>query len=281
MKGNLKLIAMLLVVSVSFAQAGMVEQVLYNVVGQASNALGARIGDEIYYGSSKRHHRKVKHRKKRHRVKKHKKVMPIVMTDEKKIQKSLKSLGFYKGSIDGEINSYETRTAIKAMNAAYGLGNNAFLTPQVKDSLIYLGNLFVFDRALIAKGSDKKSKGKKIQTALKVLDYYNSKIDGLVGSGTRRCIANYKSDNGIGSSGTLDFEEEYRLISYAQEKNHKNIDETIAAIKSYAQGRQVQPAVTTIQRQTTTVSAPMQRQPANTAIVKQPIAVQPQARCAN
>lgn len=278
MKIHLKLIAVLLTVSVSSTQAGMVEQVLYNVVGQASNALGARIGDEIYYGSSRGHHRRVKHRKKRHKVKhkaKHKKVMPIVMTDEKKIQKALKSLGFYKGSIDGEINSYETRSAIKAMNVAYGLGNNAFLAPQVKDSLIYLGNLFAFDRALIANGSDKKTKGKKIQTALKILGYYNSKIDGLVGSGTRKCIANYKSDNGIGSSGTLDFEEEYRLISLAQEKNSKNMDETIAAIKSFAKARQVQPTVNTMQRQSTTITAPVQ--PANRVVVQQPVAVQPQA----
>lgn len=239
--------------------AGMIEQVLYNVVGQVSNAVGARLGDEIYYGSSSApsqrvvHHHRRKHHKKRHK-KKHKKVaakkaIAPIITNEKKIQIALTGLGFYKGKIDGEINSYETRSAIKSMNAAYGLGNNAFLSPQVKDSLIYLGDLFKFDRTLISKGSDNKTKGIKIQSALKVLGFYNGKVDGLIGSGTKRSIAEYKSANGMAANGSLDFEEEYRLITKAQELNSKNIDETIASIKAFARARQpqqvaMQPAAT-------------------------------------
>ena len=239
--------------------AGMIEQVLYNVVGQVSNAVGARLGDEIYYGSSSApsqrvvHHRRRKHHKKRHK-KKHQKVaakkaIAPIITNEKKIQIALTGLGFYKGKIDGEINSYETRSAIKSMNAAYGLGNNAFLSPQVKDSLIYLGDLFKFDRTLISKGSDKKTKGIKIQSALKILGFYNGKVDGLIGSGTKRSIAEYKSANGMVANGSLDFEEEYRLITKAQEINSKNIDETIASIKAFARGGQpqqvaMQPAAT-------------------------------------
>ena len=239
--------------------AGMIEQVLYNVVGQVSNAVGARLGDEIYYGSSSApsqrvvHHHRRKHHKKRHK-KKHKKVaakkaIAPIITNEKKIQIALTGLGFYKGKIDGEINSYETRSAIKSMNAAYGLGNNAFLSPQVKDSLIYLGDLFKFDRTLISKGSDKKTKGIKIQSALKVLGFYNGKVDGLIGSGTKRSIAEYKSANGMAANGSLDFEEEYRLITKAQEINSKNIDETIASIKAFARAGQpqqvaMQPAAT-------------------------------------
>ncbi len=243
----------------SMVHAGMIEQVLYNVVGQVSNAVGARLGDEIYYGSSSApsqrvvHHRRRKHHKKSHK-KKHQKVaakkaIAPIITNEKKIQIALTGLGFYKGKIDGEINSYETRSAIKSMNAAYGLGNNAFLSPQVKDSLIYLGDLFKFDRTLISKGSDKKTKGVKIQSALKILGFYNGKVDGLIGSGTKRSIAEYKSANGMAVNSSLDFEEEYRLITKAQEINSKNIDETIASIKSFARARQpqqvaMQPAAT-------------------------------------
>jgi len=238
-------IAIALALGVSSVNGGMVEQVLYNVVGQVSNAVGARLGDEIYYGSSGHQHRRVvHHHRKRHHKKKKKQVKKAVipvMTDEKKIQKALASLGFYKGKIDGQINSYETRSAIRAMNRAYGLGNNAFLSPQVKDSLIYLGELFRFDRALIASGSDKKIKGKKLQTALKVLGFYQSKIDGLVGSGTRSSIAAYKSANGMSANGTLDYEEEYRLITKAKEMNDKNIDETITSIRSFARTNQMQP----------------------------------------
>ena len=233
-----------LLICSSGVQAGMVEQVLYNVVGQVSNAVGARLGDEIYYGSSgKRHvvrHHKKRHRKKRHRKKSHKKVAVPVINDEKKIQMALTSMGFYRGKIDGEINSYETRSAIKMMNTTYGFGNNAFLSPQVKDSLIYLGDLFKFDRTLISKGSDKKTKSIKIQSALKILGFYNGKVDGLIGSGTKRSIAEYKSSNGMAANGKLDFEEEYRLIAKAKEINSKNIDETIASIKSFARRGQPQ-----------------------------------------
>jgi len=215
------------------SQASMLDQVVYNVVGQASNAAGARLGDEIYYGSSRgTRHRKVRH--KRHRVKrKHVRSIPIAprMTDEKHIQKALTSLGFYKGRIDGEVNSFETRSAIKALNIAYAVSNNASLTPQVKDTLIFLGTLFEFDRSLIASSNDNRTKGKKIQTALKIHGYYHDRIDGAVGSGTRACIANYKREKTGSSSASLDFEEEYALISSAKEMNDKNIEDSIASLK--------------------------------------------------
>jgi len=240
------------------AQASMMDQLIYNVAGQATNAAGARIGDEIYYGSSKgggssRKHRRVRHKKVRHR--KVRSVSPPVakMTDEKKIQKALTSLGFYKGRIDGEINSFETRSAIKAMNIAYGIGNSASLKPEIKDTLIYLGTLFEFDRALIASGSDKKTKGKKMQTSLKIHGYYHDKIDGLIGSGTRSCISNYKNENGMSPSGALNFEEEYKLISSAKEKNDKNMETSIASLESFAHKTIQQPATIQTQNQVTVV----------------------------
>lgn len=214
------------------AQASMLEQLVYNVAGQATNAAGARLGDEIYYGSSKRKVRRskrVKHRAKR----KHRRTAPVhqIMSDEKRIQKALASLGFYKGKIDGEVNSFETRSAIKEMNIAYGISNNASLLPQTKDTLIFLGTLFKFDRILIASGTHRKIKGKKIQTALKIHGFYHDRIDGAIGPGTRACIANYKREMS-GSAGTsFDFEEEYALISTAKAKNDKNIEDSIASLK--------------------------------------------------
>ena len=83
-------------------------------------------------------------------------------TDEMKIQKALSSLGFYRGPIDGEVNSFETRSAIKEMNIAYEINNNVSLRPEAKDSLIFLGTLFEFDRNLIASATDKRTKGKKL-----------------------------------------------------------------------------------------------------------------------
>lgn len=221
-------------------QASMMDRLIYNVAGQATNAAGARIGDEIYYGSSKgakgkrskRVKRKSKRRTKRAK-RKHVRSVPVIpkMTDEKRIQKALTSLGFYKGKIDGEVNSYETRSAIKEMNIAYGISNNGSLAPQSKDTLIFLGTLFGFDRTLISSSTDNKTKGKKIQTSLKIHGFYHDKIDGAVGPGTRVCISNYKRDTTGSSSSSLDFEEEYALVSTAKEKNDKNIEDSIASLK--------------------------------------------------
>ena len=237
-------VAMATLLSIN-ANASMLDQVIYNVVGQVSNAIGARLGDEIYYGSSSgrparvvHHRRHRKHRKhtKHKKVVTQKKKAPVVkklsFTPQMKIQTALVALGFYNGRIDGEVNSYETRSAIKELNKKFGISNSASLKPEEKDALIYLGTLFKFDRNLIAKGSNKITKGKKLQTALKIHGVYNSKIDGLIGSGTKKAIIAYKEKYNLSSGSKLDFEEEYQLISSAKKKNESNIEETIASLKA-------------------------------------------------
>jgi peptidoglycan hydrolase-like protein with peptidoglycan-binding domain len=153
-------------------------------------------------------------------------------TSEMKIQKALTSLGFYRGRIDGEINSYETRSAIKEMNVAYEIGDTASLKPEARDALIFLGTLFEFDRYLIARGTDSRTKGKKIQTALKIHGFYFTKIDGAVGPGTRKSIGEYKAAKGLSYGTSLDFEEEYQLVSSAKEINDRNIEDTIGSLKA-------------------------------------------------
>ncbi len=153
-------------------------------------------------------------------------------TSEMKIQKALTSLGFYHGRIDGEVNSYETRSAIKEMNVAYEIGDTASLKPEAKDALIFLGTLFEFDRYLIARGTDSRTKGKKIQTALKIHGFYFTKIDGAVGSGTRRAIGDYKAAKGLSYGTALDFEEEYQLVNSAKEINDRSIEDTIGSLKA-------------------------------------------------
>ncbi len=152
-------------------------------------------------------------------------------TSEMKIQKALTSLGFYRGKIDGEVNSFETRSAIKDMNVAYEIGNSASLKPEAKDALIFLGTLFEFDRYLISRDTDKRSNGKKIQTALKIYGFYFSKIDGAVGPATRKSIAEYKAAKSLSYGTSLDFEEEYQLVSSAKQMNDKNIEDTIETLK--------------------------------------------------
>ncbi len=221
-KGAVLLLAgSLLTGNIAYASFG--DAVVGGVVG---GVVGSVITNEIYRG--KRRHRPVKRYKKRTK----KRYVAPVMTSGMKIQKSLAALGFYHGKIDGEVNSYETRSAIKAMNNAYEIGDTASLSPKTKDALIYLGDLFAFDRALISKDNSKRGKGKKIQTALKIHGFYHTKIDGAVGPGTRRAIAEYKAAKGLSYGNRLDFEEEYQLVSSAKKINDKNIDDTVASLKA-------------------------------------------------
>lgn len=211
----------------NIAYAGFSDSVVGGVIG---GVVGSVVTNEIYRGK-RRHTAPAKRYKKRTKRTSKKRYVAPKMTTEKKIQKSLASLGFYHGKIDGEVNSYETRSAIKAMNIAYEISNTASLTPKAKDALIYLGDLFIFDRVLISKDNSKRAKGKKIQTALKIHGFYHTKIDGVVGSGTRAVIAEYKAAKGLSYGNKLDFEEEYQLISSAKRMNDKNMEDTIASLK--------------------------------------------------
>ena len=231
--------ALLLTASMStVSQASMADALIYNIAGQATNAIGARIGDEIYYGTSRKSTRRSTHR---HRKAPAKKVHAPIMTDEKRIQKALASLGFYRGQIDGQVNSFETRSAIKKMNKAYNISNSSSLKSEVKDTLIFLGTLFGFDRYLISKSTNPRDKNKKIQVALKLHGFYHGDIDGAIGRGTRGSISDYKGSNGMTPSGSLDFEEEYQLISSAKKKNDLNIEDSIASLEAIGMPAQREP----------------------------------------
>ena len=232
----------LLAANVAYADFG--DAVVGGLVG---GAVGSVITNEVYNSNRASNPQPAQHHYKSTKKKKHKKHATVPKdTPEMKIQRALASLGFYRGKIDGEINSYETRSAIKEMNRTYEISNNASLKPETRDALIYLGTLFEFDRNLIARGTDKRTRGKKIQTALKIQGFYFSKIDGAVGPATRRAIAEYKAANGLSYGSSLDYEEEYQLISSAKQMNDKNIEDTIATLKG-TRNRQVQPATHILQ----------------------------------
>jgi len=228
-KKSLVLVMILSLLSGNVAYASFSDAVVGGVVG---GVVGSVITNEVYH---KKRHRKKRRVKKHHAKKKHVAryvaPKPKMDTAEMKIQKTLAALGFYRGKIDGEVNSYETRSAIKAMNIAYELGDTASLAPRSRDALIYLGDLFTFDRILIAKDNGKRAKAKKIQASLKIHGYYHNKIDGAIGSGTRVNISEYKMAKGLSSGTSFDFEEEYQLISSAKQVNDKNMDDAIASLK--------------------------------------------------
>ena len=204
-----------------FASAGFGDAVVGGVVG---GVVGSVITNEVYHSGHRSSHRTT------HRTH-HRRVRTPVESDEMKIQKALRSLGFYRGPIDGQINSFESRTAIKELNRAYEIGDTSYMSPQERDALIYLGTLLDFDRNLIAQGTDRRTRTKRIQTALKVLGFYHGKLDGSTGPMTRRSIADYRMANGLGSGYRLGYEEEYRLITTAKQSNDRNIEDTLDTLK--------------------------------------------------
>ncbi len=209
------------------AQADFADGFIGGVVGGVT---GSVITNEIYRHQHRTRVHRVRHRTTRHTVRKKRPVRrPVaapILTPEKKIQIALKSLGFYHGAIDGEVNAYETRSAIREMNRRYERGNSATLDPEARDTLVYLGDLLRLDRYLSAQGRDTRTKNKRLQAALKIHGTYHGKIDGAVGPATRRAIAEY-----TGGTSHLDFETEYRLIEDAHRKNDRMINEAVATLK--------------------------------------------------
>ena len=197
-------------------------------------------------GAAPRHHRKKHHRHK-----------STTITREMKIQESLVALGFYSGKIDGDLNSYETRAAFKKFNITYGIANDSSISPDVKDQLIYLYNLFILNKYLNAEGTTKRTKGRRLQAALKVFGAYHSKIDGIIGNGTRKAIAVYRMNQGMIPGTSLSAHEKYELISSAIERNNNDIREALASLKK--EGSQNLPSETNQDRQS--YSEPQQLQP--------------------
>jgi peptidoglycan hydrolase-like protein with peptidoglycan-binding domain len=231
-------------------EAGFGDAVVGGVVG---GVVGSVITNEIYHGG-RRHHSSHRSYRRRHRAPAH------VETDEMKIQRALKSLGYYRGPIDGQVNSYPTRTAIKEFNRAYEIGDTAYMSPQERDALIYLGTLLQMDQALSTQGNDRRSRTKRIQAALKVLGFYTGKIDGSSGPMTRRAIADYRQANGLVPGYRLGYEDEYRLVTTAKQSNDRNIEETLASLKRLGAGAGTRP---------------MTSQPAAPVQTRQPVILQP------
>jgi len=217
-----------MIIGSGVAEAGKREAVFGAVAAIMTTAIIA--GQSKHRSSSKRHYKKSSRKKASYRKSSRRKAV-VVMTDEKRIQKSLTSLGFYKGAIDGSINSYETRDAIKRMNEAYGISRTSHLKPEVRDQLIYLANLYDMDKKLNALGNTKNRKGARLQAALKVHGVYSGKIDGVVGKGTRKAIREYQSNKGYVPTGKLAPDETYDLISSAIAKNDRNIHSVIDTLK--------------------------------------------------
>ena len=128
----------------------------------------------------------------------------------KKVQKKLKNLGYYDGSIDGDYGS-GTKAAVKSFQKKNGLN----VTGKVNKNTL---NKLNSSKAKKADASDKKDSGssdgtcaagdsgetvKKVQRRLKKLGYYKGSIDGDYGNGTKTAVKSFQKKNGLSVTGKV------------------------------------------------------------------------------
>ena len=126
----------------------------------------------------------------------------------KKVQRKLKNLGYYDGSIDGDYGS-GTKAAVKRFQKKNGLNE----TGKVNKSTLEKLNS---SKAKKADESDKKEssdgtcapgdsgeKVRKVQRRLKKLGYYKSGIDGDFGNKTKEAVKKFQKKNGLSVTGKV------------------------------------------------------------------------------
>ena len=128
----------------------------------------------------------------------------------KKVQKKLKNLGYYDGSIDGDYGS-GTKAAVRSFQKKNGLN----VTGKVNKNTL---NKLNSSKAKKADASDRKDSGssdgtcaagdsgeavKKVQRRLKKLGYYKGSIDGDYGNGTKTAVKSFQKRNGLSVTGKV------------------------------------------------------------------------------
>lgn len=129
-------------------------------------------------------------------------------TQVKKVQKQLKKLGYYKGSIDGKYGS-SLKSAVKNFQRANGLK----VTGQANSATRKLLNAGSgksykeYQNELSSKPlkyGDKGEQVKKLQNQLKKLGYFTGSVNGKYGSSTRSAVKTLQVANHLTASGTAD-----------------------------------------------------------------------------
>ena len=134
----------------------------------------------------------------------------------KKVQKRLKALGYYSGSIDGDYGN-GTKSAVKAFQKRNGLKE----TGEVNSNTLKKLNSSDAKKASSGSSSSSSSgskssssdgtckKGdtgeavKKVQKRLKALGYYDSVVDGDYGNGTKNAVKAFQKRNGLKETGEV------------------------------------------------------------------------------
>lgn len=92
----------------------------------------------------------------------------------KKIQQTLSKLGFYSSKIDGNLNSFDTRSAIEEFQTYYGLKDSGILSEANKQDLLYMHDLLKNYKLELKNPQDKDSK--RLKKLYKAFDKLENKL---------------------------------------------------------------------------------------------------------
>ena len=151
------------------------------------------------------------------------------------MQKALGNLGYYAGPLDGNLDSYESRSAVMSYQSRHGLPQTGLLQSDVKSVLKYQGEIAELSGHLNYLGFEQREKNRRLQSALKVQGFYTAKVDGIVGQGTQNAVRLYQQANGKPVTGVLMQDEEAELVSQSLQTvqlQQAQSDQQLSAIAS-------------------------------------------------
>ncbi len=165
------------------------------------------------------------------------------------LQKRLKALGYYSGTVDGDYGS-GTVEAVKAfqrangltvdgkagtrtLNAIYNDGASSSSSSSSSSSNSSSGSSSSTEYTTLQEG-DESSSVKKLQQALKKLGFYTGSVDGKYGSGTTDAVRDFQKANNLTVDGKAGNATQQLLYS-----SNANSATTYATIREYDEGTAV------------------------------------------
>jgi peptidoglycan hydrolase-like protein with peptidoglycan-binding domain len=129
-----------------------------------------------------------------------------------RLQKELKKLGYFSGSVTGYYGS-QTKAAVKKFQAKKGISTTGTFGPQTTKALYGTGTSSR-NLAGTAQTSASKETLKQAQTILQKMGLYKGKIDGLYGKMTSAAVKEFQKKYGMKSTGVIDKTTETKILSY-------------------------------------------------------------------
>lgn len=124
----------------------------------------------------------------------------------KEIQKQLKILGYYKGSIDGDFGN-NTKAAVKAFQKDNKLVVDGICGEKTYNKLFNITTTTVTTvstKDIIVEKGSRGDEVTKIQQQLKTLGYLSDKVDGVFGNNTKEAVEAFQSTAKLNVTGKCD-----------------------------------------------------------------------------